>query len=299
MFHIDAAVKKTVYQMFDRTEEMVNEDVHTVKKWMETQPHLPEIMDETMIRNFLNLNKFSIEKTKVKIDMYYTMRSLIPELYAISNPKLERMQRALDNIYVCTHPTPLEGTHRVHFIKWKESNAFFAEEYTMLFFDVLEVRLHEDFMVNDVVIVDFENVSLTDMKQLTPSLIYKQVSVYQKVFSLRWKSAYIVNSPPYMTVLMAFVKTVMKPKMFERMHVVADSKILSEVFSEEELPKDYGGQGPSLQELTDMMRHKFAEHQDRFDALDKLTVDESRRPKKLSNDDVLGFHGNFRKLDVD
>ena len=99
------------------------------------------------------------------------------------------------------------------------------------------------------------------------------------------------------------------------MHVVADSKILSEVFSEEELPKDYGGQGPSLQELTgtfkyknkiktdgvlsDMMRHKFAEHQDRFDALDKLTVDESRRPKKLSNDDVLGFHGNFRKLDVD
>ena len=49
----------------------------------------------------------------------------------------------------------------------------------MLFFDVLEVRLHEDFMVNDVVIVDFDNVSLTDMKQLTPSLIYKQVSVYQ------------------------------------------------------------------------------------------------------------------------
>lgn len=40
-------------------------------------------------------------------------------------------------------------------------------------------------------------------------------------------------------------------------------------------------------------------HQYRFDELDKLQVDESKRPAPLKNDDILGFHGNFKKLSVD
>jgi hypothetical protein len=48
-----------------------------------------------------------------------------------------------------------------------------------------------------------------------------------------------------------------------------------------------------------MVRQKLAQYQDRFDQLDKLKVDENLRPEKLDNDQVLGFHGNFKKLNVD
>lgn len=42
--------------------------------------------DDNMIEMFLVTNKFSIERTKERLDMYYTIRSLIPEIYEHSNP---------------------------------------------------------------------------------------------------------------------------------------------------------------------------------------------------------------------
>ncbi|KAJ3644408.1 hypothetical protein Zmor_022141 [Zophobas morio] len=98
MFPISEDLKKKVYESFNRTEVMVNTDAETIKKWMKTQQHFPEEMDNSQIKNFLLLNKFSIEKTKRKIDMYYTIRSLLPDFYVTSNPKLENMQQALDQV---------------------------------------------------------------------------------------------------------------------------------------------------------------------------------------------------------
>lgn len=41
------------------------------------------------------------------------------------------------------------------------------------------------------------------------------------------------------------------------------------------------------------------EHKDRFDKLATMKTNESLRPGKPVNDEVLGFYGNFKKLQVD
>jgi hypothetical protein len=81
------------------------------------------------------------------------------------------------------------------------------------------------------------------------------------------------------------------------------------------LPKDFGGEGPSCEDLqgnkklffiiklaffiVEMVKLKFMEKQELFDRLDKIRVDERIRPEKLRDDEILGFHGNFKKLDID
>jgi hypothetical protein len=94
-------------------------------------------------------------------------------------------------------------------------------------------------------------------------------------------------------------KAVAKPKIFERIQVHEDDLVLKQIFSEDVLPKDYEGSGLSLDELNEMTIRKFAQYQERFDELDSLRVDETLRPQKLNNDEILGFYGNFKKLEVD
>jgi hypothetical protein len=52
--------------------------------------------------------------------------------------------------------------------------------------------------------------------------------------------------------------------------------------------------------VLEMTRRKLAQYQERFDRLDTLRVNENLRPEEFNNDDeILGFYGNFKKLDVD
>lgn len=52
------------------------------------------MIDDDRLRTFLRGCKFSIEKVKKKLDMYYTMRNAIPEFFSnrdINDPKLAKI----------------------------------------------------------------------------------------------------------------------------------------------------------------------------------------------------------------
>jgi hypothetical protein len=182
--------------------------------------------------------------------------------------------------------------------------------------NIYEVRLHEDRLKGDIIVFDMSTFTFADLAGLNPVLLAKQAVSFevscqnsqfshynsdnrQKVYSMRVKQIYIVNGPSYVAQLLALLKAVVNPKIFNRIEVCRDESVLKNLMPRDDLPKDYGGDGPSLEELNEMVRQKLAQYQDRFDQLDKLKVDENLRPKKLNNDEVLGFHGNFKKLNVD
>ena len=51
MFQINEEAKKKIYEEFNRKEEIIGEDVETIKNWLKTQPHLPEVMGKCVKLN--------------------------------------------------------------------------------------------------------------------------------------------------------------------------------------------------------------------------------------------------------
>lgn len=54
-----------------------------------------------------------------------------------------------------------------------------------------------------------------------------------------------------------------------------------------------------IQIFSELWKEELADNQQRVDELELLITDESKRPVPLVNDEVLGYYGNFKKLNLD
>lgn len=74
--------------------ERVSQDLQNFKEWLQKQPHLNVRMDDQFLISFLRGCKYSMEKAKLKIDRYYTLKTKYPEFYSIKNindPKVKEI----------------------------------------------------------------------------------------------------------------------------------------------------------------------------------------------------------------
>ncbi|KAJ3661392.1 hypothetical protein Zmor_005788 [Zophobas morio] len=280
-----------------------NEDVRKIKKWIKKQPHLPEVMADKKIENFLILNKGSVEKSKEKIENYYAVRSQLPEVFDKIHPKLSYMENVKASVFYVPLPKLTKEHYRVCFYKTRDIHL--AENVEMINFvrlvvNIQEIRMIEDVTYGDMFVFDGKDVTLRFMLKATPMILYKMLTViYKQVFSNRLKAVYIINAPPYTEKLIDILKSILIPKLMERIHICENSDILFEKIGKEVLPVDYGGEEKSLKELQEMLYQKFNDSEDYFTQLDTLRINDDLKPQKLKNDEMFGLSGNFKKLEID
>ncbi|CAG2069039.1 unnamed protein product [Timema podura] len=80
------------------SENDVREVVRTLQDWLRQQPHLPEFADTRLLWGFWLLRKMSLERTKQTVDMYYTVRNLIPEFFKNRDPVILQEQQIFKNL---------------------------------------------------------------------------------------------------------------------------------------------------------------------------------------------------------
>ncbi|RZC33655.1 CRAL TRIO domain containing protein [Asbolus verrucosus] len=157
----------------------------------------------------------------------------------------------------------------------------------------------EDYVLGDVFVLDMDGLTMAYLIKLTPMFIVKVMAIYEKVYSIPIKSVYVINSHPFIKKILSILKTVLKPKLFQKIYICKDMRLLHENFPKEMLPQEYGGEEKSCEALQELIKVKLHEYKDRFDQLDETKVNERLRPEKLKSDEILGFYGNFKKLNVD
>ncbi|XP_063903552.1 retinaldehyde-binding protein 1-like [Zophobas morio] len=288
---------------FNSSGKALNEDVRRLEEWLEMQTHLPKMLDAHALRNFLILNKGSVEVTKQRIDGYYSVRARVPEIAYEMNPKRPHMKEFDKIAYVVDHPQLTDDMCKLTFFKIKGefiSPNLDPINYIRKMAALTELKLRHDVMHGDIFVFDYKGLTLNAALKVTPMLLYKVfVVLHDGVLSTRFKAAHIINMAPPITKMMQAVKIVMKPKLFERVHIHSDEDALKKVIPLNLLPSDWGGKGLSLQELEEILDAKLAQNQELFDRLDEIKVDEDLRPKKLIDDCNLGVHGNFKKIEID
>lgn len=81
----DELAKKATVEL-NEVPERIEADIEALKVWIKKTPHLKCRMDDQFLVTFLRGCKYSLEKTKQKIDLFYTTRTLMPEMFLGRDP---------------------------------------------------------------------------------------------------------------------------------------------------------------------------------------------------------------------
>ncbi|XP_037813924.1 alpha-tocopherol transfer protein-like [Lucilia sericata] len=287
--------------------ERLQQDLTIFKEWIEKQPHLKARTDDQFLISFLRGCKHSLEKAKLKIDRYYTLKTKYPDFYTIQNMEKTKVKELVELGIGLSLPMPLNGTGpRILYIR---TGHYPTDKFS--FADVMCVAnaLQELCMRDDdycvvcgyVQILDMSEYSAAHMLQMTPTVVKKMSTFAEDAVPLRQKAIHIINMPSSYEKVFNMLKPLMPLKQQERMFAHGSNlSSLYEHIPQKYLPQELGGENGSIEELTKEIKENFSKQQDYFLDDHNYRVEEKLRVDKIINyDDVFGIEGTFRKLNVD
>lgn len=289
-------------------QEQIQKDIAHIQQWMKKLPHLDFKIDNDLVLSFLRCSKFSLERTKEKIDTHYTARTFAPEVFTNRDPFLPEMQDLL-NVGVML-PLPLvDSTGRR--IIWYSCNqslnpdTMSIQDVGKLAYMMMDILLMEDNYVtmNGVTnVINCKDAHPKYVLQLTPPFVKKHIDITEKGYPFRINGFHIINIPSIFKYIYDLAKSFFSKKMSERI-TMYNERNFSEIYKvipQNLLPKEYGGENGSLKDLTITWKRKVESYRDWFLEDEKLKSNENlrQRPLKIFSYELF-TEGSFRQLNID
>ncbi|CAK1590112.1 unnamed protein product [Parnassius mnemosyne] len=298
-------------EMWQKIREELNEkpennarDLAHIKEWLKQEPHLPDEIDDQCIMTFLRGCKFSLEKTKRKLDMYFTMRTAVPEFFENRDVTRPELQEIVKVVQIPPLPGLTPDGRRVVVMRGldKDGQTPIVADAFKLALMMGDVRLFEEKegVAGDVYILDASVVTPTHFAKFTPALVKKFFVCVQEAYPVKLKQVHVINVSPLVDKIVNFVKPFLKEKLRERIFLHTDINDLYKYVPKEMLPTEYGGNAGSMDELHNAWMKKLEEYKDWFAEQEQYKANEALRPGKPTNyDELFGIDGSFRQLVID
>ncbi|CAG5022659.1 unnamed protein product [Parnassius apollo] len=293
--------KQAVKKEIGLKDGVLEEDINLIIEWFKKQPHLAEApIDRDFIERILVSAKGSREKAKYRIDNFYKYRALAPELI---QSRVEILSKTDENIWTFFHQgivPQLYNGKRVSLINFESDPSTFDTE--VLYRNIIlmaDFRLKYDYMFNEIWVVDLNNAGFGHLMRYNPIIFQKAVNIYQEGLGVRVSKIHCVNAPVFGHHVANFMKKFVKAKLMERVIIHDSLESLHKHLPKQYLPKDYGGDLPTLKEYSDRFDKEFRTEKTKNILIDfcKLVSDESKRPREKYNEEAIV--GSFKKLDFD
>lgn len=79
---ISAELRQVAETELNEVPARLPDDLKALRDWLAKQPHLKARQDAQFLVAFLRGCKFSLEKAKSKLDYFYTLKTMMPEVFA-------------------------------------------------------------------------------------------------------------------------------------------------------------------------------------------------------------------------
>lgn len=283
-------------------------DLVAIKDWLSKQPHLPNDVDEIILRRFLTSCNYSLERAKRTIDLFFTIRSTAPELFCKRDPWAPEIRRVFEVTDMLPLPYKTKENYKVFIYRLKnpDMDLFNFVDAVKTFFMLADTRLteDEDIPAGEIPIFDSANVSLKFISKVNLSVLRKYMLYTQEAMPIRLKQVHVINAPSYIGKLHAICKPFLKTEVAKliKFHE-PDSDTLYKDIPQDILPTEYGGKAGSVDQIKREWIKRIEAKREWFLTNDvRWGVDEAMRPTN-SEDDRVGkirdLPGSFRSLALD
>ncbi|XP_068087045.1 alpha-tocopherol transfer protein-like [Anabrus simplex] len=284
----------TVEEEFRKNPELKKQDLDELRDWMKSQAHLPKISDEQLIL-FLHSCYFKVEPTKKTIEVCYTIRTQTPELFGNMDPLSDDVQHAWKLVQITKLPEPDPEGRALVFGRLRDTDPHHFNFCNMLKLNhILTWSMLRDGGTNAgyVFIYDIAGFTLTHLSRIPLSTLKKHLTYVQEGYPLRMKGVHIINVPTYVDKIMTVIKPFLKKDIMKmvRFHTGRTDTLYTYV-PRELLPKDYGGDQKSVEELCQAMKERVEACREWYLQEQTLKATGGKRRSSLVPD--------FRRLNID
>nr|ATY51906.1 CTD8 [Heliconius melpomene] len=278
-------------------------DLKNLKEWILKQPHLKARTEDQWLVALLRGCKFSLERVKAKVELFYTLRSVAPEMTLRLKPTEKEYLNFLrlgTCIILPQSKTDLQPCAiLIRPGLYDPSEYSIADVMCILYYLVQILVIENDVatVMGTKIIVDYQNVTLNHLTQASPSMLKKLVTVSQDSLPLRLKGSHHVNVPSGIEVIFKLISGFLNEKAKERLKIHKSNDELLKFIPKDVIPNEYGGEGGTVAEIIEYWANKIKEYRPRFEEEMQFGTDESKRINKTTLD--FTDQGSFRKLDID
>ncbi|XP_028151021.1 alpha-tocopherol transfer protein-like isoform X1 [Diabrotica virgifera virgifera] len=287
-------------------ENGVSEKVDMLKDWIKQQPHLPHKNNDVLLTRFIYCCNGSIEVAKKLIDLFYSMRLQIPELFSDrdpAHPDIDKAWQVMDLI-----PLPILTKDKYQLLVYR-LNTSDADNFNFInaaktFTMVADVRMIQESSLSEgeVPIFDMKNFTIKHFTKFAFPIMRKQAVYSQEALPIRLKQIHFVNATSFFDKIMLLIRPVLKSEVVKMLHVhLPNSETLFDFIPRDLLPEEYGGTIGSCEDLKKIWRTKMLDEREYFTNDEYWKVDESKRPAGSDNShsQYFGMQGSFKTLSID
>jgi len=304
---LDAIAIKKVTDALGEDELRRRQTIQIIREWLRKQPHLSHCeIEDRHILAFARGCKYSMEKTKRKLELMLTMRTALPEFFTGCDPYRPEIQALLK---VGSFLPLLDYDHLGRKVIIMRPGCFDpylykpedVEKANFMVSDVMGLAEEQMFITGIVIIIDLEGYSLGHVTQKPLAVTKKQMHFLQDASPLSPKVINIIRTSPVFTSAYNMITAVVSDKIKQRFKIHGhDMQSLHKEIPKNILPVEYGGDGLSISELTAYWKDRVEKNAEPLLKLEKFKADESKRPgTPKTTKELFGIEGSFRKLEID